>query len=139
PLLLTAVSQADTSDYYLREPIPLPPGEVTELGSIALMPQKKIAITTRRGDVWICSGAYEKDLSKVTWTKFAEGLHEPLGAFWKDGSLYLTQRPEVTRLQDTDGDGRADVFETINSGWGINAMEPSSVTSPGGSGMGSRR
>lgn len=105
---------------YLREPIPLPPGETMELGSIALMPEKKIAVTTRRGDVWICSGAYEKDLSKVTWTKFAEGLHEPLGAFWKDGSLFLTQRPEVTRLQDTDNDGRADVFETINSGWGIN-------------------
>jgi len=120
PLLLTAVSHAAQSDYYLREPIPLPPGETVELGSIALMPEKKIAITTRRGDVWICSGAYEKDLSKVTWSKFAEGLHEPLGAFWKDGSLYLTQRPEVTRLQDTNGDGKADVFETINSGWGIN-------------------
>lgn len=105
---------------YLREPIPLPKGEAMELGSIALMPEKKIAVTTRRGDVWICSGAYEKDLSKVTWAKFAEGLHEPLGMFWKDGSLFLTQRPEVTRLQDTDGDGRADVFETVSSGWGIN-------------------
>jgi hypothetical protein len=120
PLLLTAVSHADISGYYLREPIPLPTGEVMEIGSIALMPGKKIAVTTRRGDVWICSGAYEKDISKVTWSKFAEGLHEPLGAFWKDGSLFLTQRPEVTRLQDTDGDDRADVFETINAGWGIN-------------------
>jgi hypothetical protein len=111
---------ANQTDYYLREEIPLPAGEVMELGSIALMPGRKVAVTTRRGDVWICSGAYDKDLSKVTWKKFAEGLHEPLGAFWKDGSLYLTQRPEVTRLQDTDGDDVADVFETINSGWGIN-------------------
>ena len=114
------LSAADQSDYYLREPIPLPQGEVMEIGSIALLPDKQLAVTTRRGDVWICSGAYEKDLSKVSWKKFAQSLHEPLGAFWKDGSLFLTQRPEVTRLQDTDNDGLADVFETINSDWGIN-------------------
>jgi len=114
------LSAADQSDYYLREPIPLPQGEVMEIGSIALLPDKQLAVTTRRGDVWICSGAYEKDLSKVSWKKFAQGLHEPLGAFWKDGSLFLTQRPEVTRLEDTDNDGLADVFETINSDWGIN-------------------
>lgn len=114
------LSAANQSDYYLREPIPLPQGEIMEIGSIALLPDKQLAVTTRRGDVWICSGAYEKDLSKVSWKKFAQGLHEPLGAFWKDGSLFLTQRPEVTRLQDTDNDGLADVFETINSDWGIN-------------------
>ena len=90
-----------------------------ELSSIALMPEGNIAVATRRGDIWICSGAYEDDLSKVTWSKFASGLHEPLGMFYKDGSLFLTQRPEFSRLQDTTGDGSADVFETINSDWGI--------------------
>jgi glucose/arabinose dehydrogenase len=107
------------SDFYKREEIPLPPGEVMELGSIALMPDQKIAVTSRRGDLWICTGAYGSDLTKVTWSKFAEGLHEPLGMFWKDGWLYLTQRPEVTRIKDSDGDGKADTFETINSDWGI--------------------
>ena len=107
------------SDFYVREEIPLPAGEVMELGSIALMPDQKIAVTSRRGDLWICTGAYGSDLSQVKWQKFAEGLHEPLGMFWKDGWLYLTQRPEVTRIKDSDGDGRGDVFETINSDWGI--------------------
>ncbi len=121
-LLLFTISAhaAPQSDYYLREEIPLPPGEVMEIGSIALMPDRKIAVTTRRGDLWICSGAYDEDLSNVTWKKSAEGLHEPLGMSWNDGSLYLTQRPEVTRIEDTDGDGLADVFETVGSGWGIN-------------------
>jgi glucose/arabinose dehydrogenase len=91
-----------------------------EIGSIAIMPGDKVAVTTRRGDLWICEGAYGADLSQVKWTRFAHGLHEPLGMYWKDGSLYLTQRPEFSRLQDTDGDGSADVFETINSDWGIN-------------------
>ena len=112
---------ADTlqSEYYHREEIPLPEGEVMELGSIALMPDQKVAVTTRRGDLWICEGAYGDDLSQVKWTKFASNLHEPLGMFWKDGALWLTQRPEVTRIKDADKDGLADVFETINSDWGI--------------------
>ncbi len=105
---------------YIREEIPLPPGEVMEIGSIALMPGKKIAVTTRRGDLWICEGAYGNDLSKVTWHRFAEHLHEPFGMFWKHDSLWLTQRPEVTRIEDTDADGLADVFETICDDWGIN-------------------
>ncbi len=122
-LLLTALAGSafsqQQSDFYTREEIPLPPGEIMELSSIALMPDEKVAVATRRGDLWICEGAYGDDLSKVTWKKFAHGLHEPLGMFYKDGSFYLTQRPEFSRVQDSDGDGTADVFDTINSGWGI--------------------
>ncbi len=108
------------SDYYHREEIPLPPGEVMELSSIALMPDQKVAVATRRGDLWICSGAYGSDLSKVTWKKFTSGLHEPLGMYYKDGSLYLSQRDEFTRIQDSTGKGTADTFETICADWGIN-------------------
>ena len=54
------------------------------------------------------------------WTLFAEYLHEPLGLAWRDGWLYVVHRPEVTRLKDEDGDGRADLFETVSDGWGIN-------------------
>lgn len=117
-ILTAGLSAANQADYYLREEIPLPPGEVMEIGSIALMPGKKLAVTTRRGDLWIATGAYEEDLSKVRWSKFAHGLHEPLGMFWKDDSLWLTQRPEVSRLHDRNGDGKADEFETISAGWG---------------------
>lgn len=115
----TAFSQTQ-SDFYLREEIPLPKGEIMELSSIALMPNDQVAVATRRGDVWICSGAYGDDLSKVTWKKFAHGLHEPLGMYYQKGSLFMTQRPELSRTQDSDNDGTADVFETINSDWGIN-------------------
>ena len=108
------------SDFYKREPIPLPPGEVMEIGSVALLPGQKVAVATRRGDIWICDGAYGEDLSKVTWKKFAQGQHEPFGMFWKDGWLWMTQRPEVSRIKDADGDGVADTFETICAEWGIN-------------------
>ena len=119
-LCTSTLAQQKQSDFYTIDSIPLPPGEVMEIGSIALMPGDKVAVTTRRGDLWICEGAYGADLSQVKWTRFAHGLHEPLGMYWKDGSLYLTQRPELSRIQDSDGDGSADVFETINSDWGIN-------------------
>ena len=115
--LLAATTQ---EDFYLREEIPLPKGEVMEIGSIALMPDKKVAVTTRRGDLWICEGAYEEDLSKVKWTVAHRGLHEPLGMFYQDGSLVLTQRPEVSKLTDTDKDGKIDSFETVCADWGIN-------------------
>ena len=53
------------------------------------------------------------------WTRFAHGLHEPLGLAWKEGWLYVVQRPDVSRLRDADGDGRADIFEVVADGWGI--------------------
>ncbi|MGJ8695588.1 MAG: DUF7133 domain-containing protein [Verrucomicrobiaceae bacterium] len=120
-LLATTVALADErqAEFYLREEIPMPEGEVLELGSIAIMPDKKVAVSSRRGDIWVCEGAYEADLSKVKWTLYARGLHEPLGMFYKDGSLYTTSRPEITKMTDTDGDGRADIFETVTQFWGI--------------------
>ena len=36
-----------------------------------------------------------------------------LGVAYKNGSLYVVQRGELTRLFDSNMDGKADVFETI--------------------------
>jgi len=107
--------------YYKREIIPLPEGEVLGIGSIALLPDKKIAIGTRRGDVWICSGGYDADLSQVKWQLFYQGLHEPLGMFYKEGWLHYTDRGEHGRIKDTDGDGLADTVQVISNAWGINS------------------
>ena len=53
------------------------------------------------------------------WTLYARGLHETLGISWKDGWLYATQRGEVSRLKDENGDGQADIVETVSDGWEI--------------------
>ena len=80
-------AEARQSEFYERVEIPTPAGEVTEVSSIALLPGKKVAIGTRRGDIWVAEGAYDADLSKIKWTKFASNQHEPLGMFWKEGSM----------------------------------------------------
>lgn len=123
PILLLAISlhaeAPKESDYYRIVPIPTPEGAVIEGGAIELLPHGRIAVCTRRGEIWIAEGADSHPDKPAKWTLFAEGLHEPLGLAWRDGWLYTVQRPEVTRLLDEDGDGRADVFETVSDGWGI--------------------
>ena len=119
-LCLVSAEEPKESDYYKITPITAPSGEVIEGGGIELLPDGKVAICTRRGQVWMVENAFSYPDKAVKWTLFAEYLHEPLGLAWKDGWLYVVQRPEVTRLKDEDGDGRADVLETVSDGWGVN-------------------
>ena len=107
------------SDYYPITTIPLPEGEVIEVSGIDILPGNKVAIASRRGDIFVGEDIFGEE-PNPKWTLFARGLHEVLGIAWKDGWLYATQRPEVSRIKDSDGDGRADVFETVADDWGIN-------------------
>ena len=97
--------------------VPLPPGEVLEVSALEFMPDGRLAVGTRRGEIWMATNPGN---AAPTWKLFAQGLHEPLGLAASNGYLYATQRPEVTRMKDLDGDGRADVFDTVSSRWGIN-------------------
>ncbi|WP_018970391.1 hypothetical protein [Rubritalea marina] len=103
---------------YITENIPFPEGETIEVGCLAEISGKRLAVGTRFGEVWIVEGAYEEDLSKVKWTRFATGMHEPFGIFERDGDLVVTQRPEVTLLRDHDKDGVADEYFTLCDDWG---------------------
>src|SRR3954471_5229610 len=106
-------------DYYKILRFETPPGEVLEAGAIELMPDGKVAVATRRGEVWMIDNAYASDPKEAKFTRFAHGLHEILGLAQKDGWLYVVHRPDVSRLKDTDGDGKADVFEVVAQGWEI--------------------
>ena len=108
------------SDYYEIQAIPNPDNFALETGGLEVAPDGSLYATTRRGEVYRVTGAEDADLSGAKVRLYAQGLHEALGAAWKDGWLYVQQRPEVTRLKDEDGDGRADVFETVSDAWGLN-------------------
>ncbi|HEX3146898.1 MAG TPA: hypothetical protein VHR66_02280 [Gemmataceae bacterium] len=107
-------------DYYKILRFETPPGDVLEAGAIEIMPDGKVAVGTRRGEVWMIDNAYASDPKDAKFTRFAHGLHEVLGLAQKDGWLYLTQRPDVSRIKDTDGDGKADKFEVVSDGWEVN-------------------
>ena len=111
-----AVSQ---DEFYHREVIPMPSDEVIEIGSIALLTDHKIAVSSRRGEIWIVEGAYADDLSKVTWSRFASGLESSFGMHWKEGALFVTTRTDLSRIEDRDGDGEADRFEIVSQDWGF--------------------
>jgi glucose/arabinose dehydrogenase len=103
------------AQFYRIETIPVPENIVLEVGGLALMPDNRLAVATRRGEVWIVENPSPAPGVRPTFTRFAEGLHEPLGLSYRDGALYAAQRAEVTRLRDTNGDGRADQYETLYS------------------------
>src|ERR1043166_8995063 len=104
-------------DYYCIESIPIPKELVLEVGGLEMLPDGRLAVATRRGEIYLARGALADASSELKFTKFAEGLPEVLGLAWKDGWLYAAQRGELSRLRDIDGDGRADRCETVNDDW----------------------
>ncbi len=91
---------------------PIPEGLILEVGGLTTLPNGSIAMATRRGDVLLMDNPTS---NKPYFRKFASGLHEILGLAWKDGSLYCAQRGELTRLTDKNGDGKAEIYETVYS------------------------
>ncbi|MBI2928976.1 MAG: ThuA domain-containing protein [Verrucomicrobia bacterium] len=131
--------------YYRIETIPVPPDIVLEVGGLGFTPDGTLMICTRRGEIWKFgvpplsglgsessaasdgrSDRLKPGLRTVRWSLFASGLHEPLG-LWpgKDGEVFLVQRSELTRVADTDGDGEADLFETLDQHCGISDSQHS--------------
>lgn len=106
-------------DFYKMHRFEPPKGEVLEAGAIEMMPDGKVAVGTRRGEIWMIDNAFTSDPKAAKFTRFAHGLHEILGLAQKDGWLYVTQRPDVSRIKDTNGDGKADVFEVVSEGWEV--------------------
>ncbi len=111
---------ASEADYYKIFKLPVPAGVVLEVGAMEWMPDGKLAVSSRRGDIYLVEHPLADSPDDIKFQKFAGGLHEVLGLAQRDGWLYVTQRGEVSRLKDMDGDGRADLFETVNDDWGIN-------------------
>ncbi len=93
-------------------------GLTLEVGGMDFMPDGKLAVAIRKGEVWLLDGVLGPP-DQVRYTLFASGLHEPLGVLRDGDSLLVTQRTEVTRLRDTNGDGVADEYLTAARGWNV--------------------
>ena len=104
---------ANIGDYYDVETITLPVPDLSADG-IGLMPDGRIVVSFYNGQVCF----YDK--TTRTWSVFAEGLHSPLGVLaLSNREVLVMQMPELTRLVDRDGDGRADLYQTVSDYFGI--------------------
>lgn len=107
-------ADARVAEFYSIGKLATPAGVDPQIGGLALMPDGRMVAAFHHGEVAFY------DFKKSSWKIFAEGLHEPLGVLpGKDGSLLVMQRPELTRLRDTDGDGVADSYETVFDDFGM--------------------
>ncbi|ADB42097.1 plastocyanin/azurin family copper-binding protein [Spirosoma linguale] len=114
--LSSALAQrpATKEDYYRIVTLPIPETIKLEVGGLAPLPDGRLAACTRRGEVWIISNPYMQGSRVPTYKKFASGLHEPLGLMWHPKGYFLcTQRGEVTKLVDNDGDDVADEYSSF--------------------------
>lgn len=101
-------------DYYRIVTLPIPEDIKLEVGGLAPLPDGRLAACTRRGEVWIIGNPYMQGSRVPTFKKFASGLHEPLGLMWHPKGYFLcTQRGEVTKLVDNDGDDVADEYRSF--------------------------
>lgn len=108
----------EEAKYYRIVEIPIPKDMALEAGSFEVLPDNRLAIGTRRGNIYFVTGAFDEN-PKTKFHRYASGLDEVFGMSYKDGKFYVTQQTEVTRISDTDKDGRADLFETLSDKWGF--------------------
>ncbi|QCR23508.1 c-type cytochrome [Pontibacter sp. SGAir0037] len=97
-------------DFFKIMRISSPEGTLLEVGGLTVLPNGDVGVSTRRGDIFIVENPTS---ARPHFRKFASGLHEVLGLAYKDGALYCAQRGELTKLTDTNNDGKADLFQTV--------------------------
>ena len=74
----------------------------------------RAAVCTLNGDVWVVSGI-DDTLARLTWTRFATGLFQPMGLKVVDDVVYVRGRDQITKLHDLNGDGEADFYENFSN------------------------
>ena len=112
--LFLVFSITASEKYFEYEQIKTPQSLDSQVGGLAVTPSGKLAACFHRGEVMVY------DFKTKVWKKFAEGLHEPLGIVaLSDSKFVVMQRPELTVLEDTDGDGEADFYKTLSDDFGM--------------------
>lgn len=104
-------------DYFKIVRVPTPEGLLLEVGGLTMLPNGNLGVATRRGDIFIVENPTS---GRPYFRKFASGLHEVLGLVYEEGAFYSVQRGELTKMVDSNSDGKADVFETVAS-WPLSA------------------
>ncbi len=125
-VITTTATLSTKPDAYVNDEIPLPLDNPwkrnVRLADVAFLnDQGDAAGVTFDGDVWLISGL-KGDLEKVTWKRFASGLHEPMSLVVRraagdgrskmgDAEILVFDRNGIWKLVDTNGDRECDRYE----------------------------
>ncbi|MBI5772653.1 MAG: hypothetical protein HZA89_02785 [Verrucomicrobia bacterium] len=107
-----------STENYRVETFPLPKEIELLVGGMDFLPNGDLAVCTWLGDVYIVEQA-TGPVNAAKYRRFARGLMEPMGLVVKNGEIFVGSKSELTRLVDTDGNGEADLYESVNHGWGF--------------------
>ena len=107
----------EEAKYYPIVDIPIPAGVPMRPGSLESMADGRLAVGTRRGDIYFVKGAFDTP-PNPKYHLFARGQDEIFALSWKNGAMTATTWGEVTRISDTDGDEVADNYDTLTNNWG---------------------
>jgi len=107
----------EESKYYKLVHLPIPETVPLKTGSFDVLPDGRLVVGTRKGDIYFVEGAFDSPPGPK-FHLFASGQDEIFGLAHKDGDIYATQFGEVTKISDTDGDGVADRYDTLSNAWG---------------------
>ena len=114
----TKVALSSSKDTYVIDHVALPVDNpwkrAVRTGDIQFLKDGTAVVVTLDGDVWLARGLKEGS-TKVTWKRFASGLHEPMTCAIRDEQIYVFDRNGIWRLRDTDGDGEADIHELFSN------------------------
>lgn len=66
------------------------------------------------GDVWRIDGINNLE-TPLTWKRIASGLFHPLGIKIVAGKIFVTCRDQIVILNDLNGDGETDFYESFNN------------------------
>jgi len=114
----TKVTVTDSKEAYAIDHVGLPVDNpwkrAVRTGDIQFLKDGTAVVVTLDGDVWLARGLKE-GAAKVTWRRFASGLHEPMTCAIRDEQIYVFDRNGIWRLRDIDGDGEADVHELFSN------------------------
>lgn len=107
----------EEAKYYPLVSIPIPPEVPMRPGGFDVLPDGRLAVGTRRGDIYFIKGAFETP-PRPEYHLFASGQDEIFSLSWKDDAMTAVSWSEVLRISDTNGDGVADKYETLCNQWG---------------------
>jgi len=149
PCWSPAQDKPTEDDYYRMTTFPIPDDITLEVGGLAWLDQEqtRLLACTRRGELYVIDNVYADEPALVgqtlkiknekgktvaaeprpgqiiEYTRMLFGMHEPLGMLVNPPGfpqgIYMAQRSELTRVEDTNGDDRIDVVESFCNDWEI--------------------